>query len=27
MHDMSRHQASAPTVIGEQTIKSRECCC
>jgi hypothetical protein len=27
MHQVSWHQASAPAVIGEQTIKSRECCC
>lgn len=27
MHQMSQHQASAPAMRGEQTIKSRECCC
>lgn len=27
MHQVSRQQASAPAMHGEQSIKSRECCC
>lgn len=27
VHQVSRHQASAAAMRGEQTIKSRECCC